>query len=150
MSNEVLNGKQPEYVHNKHTNYENTVLQEHANIVSGLRDTSAVDTYIEIQARLFVGICMKEKTDDFINARKKKYYQEELVINEDYDRLTQERIAAVRSWTRIVNDAFAAFINRYKVDGSKSGIAVIDTEIPGGTIIEVEDPVTDYADEAEP
>jgi hypothetical protein len=69
MSTELYTDKVPQYVHNKHTTYENTVLQEHASIVSGLKDVGTSEAMIESQGTLLIGMCLKGKSLEFINTR---------------------------------------------------------------------------------
>jgi hypothetical protein len=148
---EVFNGKLPEYVHNPRVNYENVVLQEHASIISGLRDTALPQVYIETQARLFIGICLKDRAHQFIEDRVDKYSDEEgekisgIVFGDDYGNTVR-----VRTWVRLLNEALAEFIKRYKVDGSRAGIAVINTQTPVGTIVEATEDIVDFSDAEAP
>lgn len=128
MTIEYITDKNPQYIYNKHTTYENTVLQEHASIVSGLKDVAAVEALIEAQGRLFIGLCMKDKTITFIENNLTNYY------NNEYNKLASTQLkdsekksnAYNRAWLRLINEAAAFFINKYKVDGSKAKIAIVD------------------------
>jgi len=136
MSVELLNDKVPMYIHNKHTTYENTVLQEHASIVTNLRDTGTSEALIESQGRLLIGLCLKEKTQEFIRQRFDDYYKEELeLLKYNNGTAVEKQNAAVhRVWLRLINDAMDVFINKYKVDGSRAKIAVIDDVMPDGRV----------------
>lgn len=137
MAAELYSDKVPEYVHNKHTTYENTVLQEHAAIVSNLKDISTIDGLVESQGRLLIGMCLKNKTQDFINDHYKDYLKEETDHLSDSSLTdSQKNNAAVhRVWLRLITDAMNVFISKYKVDGSKAKIAVIDDEMPDGRVL---------------
>jgi hypothetical protein len=114
-------------VYNKHTTYENTVLQEHASIVSSLKDTSAVEALIESAGRLFIGLCMKDKADTFIDDNYQKLYDAEYNKNTDAENDTiRNNNACNRAWLRLINMATTYNLNKYKADGSKAKLAVLD------------------------
>ncbi len=140
MTTELYKDNVPAYVYNYHTTYENTVLQEHANIVNGFKDTGVSEALVEAQARLFIGACLKNDTENFIKDRFEKYFKEEFgkIINIT-DKKEKEHTANVRVWIHLVNDAFDVFIKKYKVDGSRAKIAVLDNEtMDGKPIVEAE------------
>jgi hypothetical protein len=143
MAVEYYTDNNPAYVYNRHTNYENVVLQEHANIVSGFRETNITQASMEMQARLFIGVCLKSETEKFIKDRFNGYYKAEL-NDEGIQKLTdgkaREHMATVRTWTYLINEALDIFIKKYKVDGSKAKIAVLDYEtMDGRPIVECDD-----------
>jgi hypothetical protein len=138
MATEMYNDNNPKYIYNRHTSYENTVLQEHAAIVSGLRDTGVTSVLIETQARLFIGMCIKGDYQKFIKTNYETYYKDEYAATVG-DTVKREQIAHVRTWTRLINDALDMFIKKYKVDGSLAKIAVLDYEtMDGRPIVEAE------------
>jgi hypothetical protein len=147
MTIQYISDKVPQYIHNKYTNYENTVLQEHSNIVGSLKDTTALETLVESQARLYIGLCKRDKSQKFIEDNFQGYYNSEIEklktqLNGNIGLTEKEKkdMATNRTWLRLINEAVSEFINRYKVDGSKAKIAVIDDLLPDGRkIMEVED-----------
>jgi len=134
---ELLTDKVPAFVHNKHTTYENTVLQEHASIVAKLADTNLTETLIESQGRLLIGMCMKGKTQDFIDNHFQDYLDKEIdtLSRSTSTTVNKENAAVTRTWIRLINEAMDHFISRYKVDGSKAKIAVIDDVMPDGRVL---------------
>jgi uncharacterized radical SAM superfamily Fe-S cluster-containing enzyme len=64
-------------------------------------------------------------------------------MKEEMDRLSissattadKRKTAVHRIWLRLINEAMDTFINKYKVDGSKAKVAVIDEEMPDGRIL---------------
>lgn len=133
MTTEMLTDKVPTYVHNKHTTYENTVLQEHSSIVSGLQDTGTDKSLIEAQGRLLIGLCLKDKANDFLNERYQVYYDEEYKkISSAETTPDRKAIAINRTLLRLITDAMSIWIAKYKVDGSKAKIAIIDDILPDG------------------
>jgi hypothetical protein len=162
MAIELYGDNNPSYVYNRHTNYENIVLSEHANIVSGFRETNITQANMEMQARLFIGVCLKSNTENFIKTKFEDYYKEAIKdegLAKITDKQAREHMATVRTWTRLINEALDIFIKKYKVDGSKAKIAVLDIEtmdgrpivecdefgkpIVGGNPIE-DDPIVDF------
>lgn len=147
MTTELINDKIPAYVLNKHTTYENTVLSEHAAIVSGLKDTATDETLIESQGQLFIGLCMKGEAADFIKNNYNAYYAEEnsKITSSNGNR---KNVANTRTWLRLINEAMDFFLNKYRVDGSKAKIAVLDSITSDGKpIVDVEDEPVEYSDE---
>jgi hypothetical protein len=141
MATEFLTDKNPQYIHNPHTTYENTVLQEHSAIVSGLRDTNTDKSMVEVQGRLLIGMCKKEETEDFINRRYNAYFKYELEKTSDgISTPDRKAIAINRTWLRLITEAMSSWIPKYKVDGCKAKIAVIDDILPDGRrIIDIDD-----------
>jgi hypothetical protein len=137
MTVELCTDKVPTYVHNKHTTYENTVLQEHASIVTKLADTNTTDTLIESQGRLLIGMCMKGKAQNFIDTHYQEYLDKEFeaLSKSTTTTVNKENAAVTRTWIRLINEAMDYFISRYKVDGSKAKVAVVDDEMPDGRIL---------------
>jgi hypothetical protein len=125
MATEYVSDKNPQYIFNKHTTYENTILQEHASIISGLRDTDTVDATLELQARLFVGACLKEKGDKILK-NYNKYKEDEYNLQNSGSVLERTNNAINRTWVRLVNEAFTEFLNNHRADHSKAKLAVLD------------------------
>lgn len=146
---EVIRDRIPAYVYNKHTTYENTVLQEHASIVSSLRDTETPEALIEAQGRLFLGICMPGGADKFIEDNYQQYYDYEYKLLGNINNIaTRANMATNRAWLRLINDAFNKFIKKYRVDGSKAKMAVMDNITSDGQKIEdIDDVDVDFTDE---
>jgi hypothetical protein len=144
MTTEFITDKNPQYLHNTHTTYENTVLQEHSAIVSGLRDTNTDKSMVEVQGRLLIGMCKKEETEDFINRRFNAYYRFEFDKTSESETTPDRKAIAInRTWLRLITEAMSTWIPKYKVDGCKAKIAVIDDVLPDGRrIIDVDDRVT--------
>lgn len=141
MVTEYVTDKNPLFLHNTHTTYENVVLQEHSAIVSGLRDTNTNKSMVEVQGRLLIGMCKKEETEDFINRRFNAYFKYEFNKTSDSE-TTPDRtaIAINRTWLRLITEAMSAWIPKYKVDGCKAKIAVIDDTLPDGRrIVDIDD-----------
>ena len=138
---EYINDKQPMFIYNKHTTYENTVLQEHSAMVSGLKDKSSLDALIESQGRLFIGACMKEKATDYIKDHYQTYIDAELlIIPTTADDSEKASLATNNAWTRMINEAFDYFLTKYKVDGSKAKMAILDDILPDGRVLmDIED-----------
>jgi hypothetical protein len=127
MATELISDKTPMYVHNRHTTYENTVLQEHSSIVSGLKNTATSDAQTENQCRLFIGFCMKNKGKQLIADKWDVYFKDEMgKINPGLPALQKHDLASTRTWLNLVNDAMDYYMNKYKVDGSRAKIAVLD------------------------
>lgn len=141
MATEFITDKNPQYIHNTHTTYENTVLQEHSAIVSGLRDTNTNKSMVEVQGRLLIGMCKKEETEDFINRRFNAYYKEEFNKTATSETTPDRHATAVnRTWLRLITEAMSTWIPKYKVDGCKAKIAVIDDVLADGRkIIDLDD-----------
>lgn len=137
MAVELLTDKVPAYVHNKHTTYENTVLQEHASIVAKLADTNLTDTLIESQGRLLIGMCLKGKTQKFIDDNFQNYLDKEIeaLSRTPTTTVNKGNAAVTRAWIRLINEAMDTFISRYKVDGSKAKVAVIDEVMSDGRVL---------------
>jgi hypothetical protein len=133
---ELIRDKTPEYVYNKHTTYENTILQEHAGIVNSLKDISAGKAMIEPSALLFIGLCMKDKADKFVDDNYKKIYDKEYNdaanIKNDTER---HNYACNRAWLRLMNMATTYNLNKYKTDGSKAKLAILDNVTSDGRLI---------------
>lgn len=146
---EYVTDKMPQYVFNKHTTYENTVLQEHASIVSALKDTGTNEALIESQARMFIGLCMKDQSIAHIEEKFPKYYNNEYEKLKNIAKDSERRnIAFTRAWIQLINDAVNFFINKYKVDGSKAKIAIVDDLTSDGRrIIEPDDVPVEYSDD---
>jgi hypothetical protein len=146
MTTEFLTDKIPPYIHNKHTTYENTVLQEHSSIVSGLQDTSTNKTLIEAQGRLLIGLCLKDKAHEFIDKKYNEYYEDEYAKVPGSE-TTPDRIAISinRTWLRLITEAISTWIAKYKVDGSKAKIAIVDDVLPDGRRILEPDELIDMA-----
>jgi hypothetical protein len=149
MVTEFISDKIPAYIHNKHTNYENTVLSEHSSMVGALKDTATFEALIEAQGRLFIGMCMPGKADAFINDKYDSYYATEVskltsnpVVSE------RKQMANTRTWLKLINEAADYYIKKYKIDGSVAKIAVIDNVLPDGRLLmdceDVPQPVKDY------
>jgi hypothetical protein len=131
MSTELVKDNIPNYIHNKHTTYENTVLQEHAALVSALRDTATLEALIEAQGRLFIGFCKLDAADKFIAEHYDEYYKNEFTkINANIQPGEKNRIATNRTWLRLINEAVTDFVIKYRVSGSKAKLAIIDDDIP--------------------
>jgi hypothetical protein len=148
---DYLSDQKPLYIPNHYANYENTILQEHTAMVSGLRDTSAVEALIEAQGTLFIGLCKKDDTITYIDGNFDKYYKDELAKITD-PRLTDEersKNAYNRTWLRLIVESMSHAINKYKLDGSKAKIAYLDNIVPFSyVVIDVEDvPVEFTSDE---
>jgi hypothetical protein len=150
MATEYIADKVPLYVHNKHTSYENTVLQEHSSIVSGLKDTATNETLIESQGSLFIGLCMKGNATKFVQEHYEKYYLEEYNKIGTSNNIDRKSVANTRTWLRIINEAMDFFLNKYRVDGSKAKMAVMDDITADGHVIkDVDDIPVDFTDEGE-
>jgi len=149
MATEYCNDNKPAYMHNKNTSYENTVLQEHYSIVTGLRETATYEALLENTGTLYIGLALKHISYDFIKSRYSKYLKEEMENITDASNVTAKRGTAInRTWERIINEATAIWMDRYKVDGSKAKIAVLDIEtFDGRPIVEVEEePIVQFSD----
>jgi hypothetical protein len=155
MSTEFVTDNHPPYVLNKHTTYENTVLQEHSSIVSGLRETSAVEALVEAQGRMYIGLCMKDKADKFIAKHQDAYYTEEYNKLPNTMNTGDRRSNAYnRAWWRLINEATSYFLSKYKADGSRRAFAAIDDITSDGRyIIDIRDipsQVQEYLDQMPP
>jgi hypothetical protein len=145
---EQINDRVPEYIHNKHTTYENTVLQMLAGMHNGFRDTAMTSVQIETQARIFVAACLGAGGHKFIDDRFDKYTGEEgdkikaTVFGDDFSKTVH-----VRAWTRIIEDAFDHFCKKYKVTGSRAKISIIDDTLPDGRHIIEADQAVEFTDD---
>jgi hypothetical protein len=150
MTTEYYTDNVPQYVLNKHTTYENTVFNEHTALLSDIKTNDISQTIIESRGRLLIGMCMKDKTDSFIEGKYKKYYDKEEVDvasmpGNDDDR---RNAAHARTWIRLINEAMTYFIKKYKADGSRAKIAVIDNITFDGKFIEESDePIVDFTED---
>jgi hypothetical protein len=133
MAIEYITDNNPQYLFNRHTTYENTVLQEHASILSGLRETSTITAQLETQGRMFIGLCMKGKSTKHIDNNFDNYYKEEISkLGHISDIRDKSNLAYNRAWIRLVNEAMDHFMDKYKVDGSKAKIAIVDDVLSDG------------------
>jgi hypothetical protein len=118
----------PGYIHNKHTTYENTMLNVFTAIVGSLKDTPSADALLADQGRLFIGGLMKHESERFIKEKYQSYYDEIYPTIKANTTDNQKRIATVQTWERLINEAFAKFINDHHVDHTKAKIAVLDID----------------------
>lgn len=141
MSIQYISDKVPNHIYNSHTTYENTVLQEHSGIVSGLKDTGTSEAMIENQGRLFIGLCLIDNADKFIEDNYQTIYDKEIEKAAASTTADKKTIAVTRTWIKLMNMASSECINKYKIAGSKAKIAVIDDVLPtGGVLLESNDP----------
>lgn len=143
MATEYISDKNPQYIFNKHTTYENTILQEHSSIISGLRDTDTVDATLELQARLFIGACLKEKAPKFLKEKYDPYKKEEFDSQPNVSITERTNNAINRTYVRLVNEAFTIFLNDHRADHSKAKLAVLDNITTDGRKIVEPDEVPD-------
>jgi hypothetical protein len=143
MATEYISDKNPQYIFNKHTTYENTILQEHSSIISGLRDTDTVDATLELQARLFIGACLKEKAPKFLKEKYDPYKKEEFESQPNVNTTERTNNAINRTYVRLVNEAFTIFLNDHRADHSKAKLAVLDNITTDGRKIVEPDEVPD-------
>ena len=143
MASEYYTDNVPQYVLNKHTTYENTVFNEHTSLLSDIKTNDISQTIIESRGRLLIGMCMKEKTEDFINKRYDEYYKKEsdALANKPGNDDDKINAAHARTWIRLINEAMTYFIKKYKADGSRAKIAVIDNIMFDGRFIDESDEV---------
>jgi hypothetical protein len=133
MAIEYITDNNPQYLFNRHTTYENTVLQEHASILGGLRETATVTAQLETQGRMFIGLCMKGKSTKHIDDNFDNYYNDEFNKLDKISKINdRSNLAYNRAWIRLVNEAMDYFMDRYKVDGSKAKIAIVDDVLSDG------------------
>lgn len=122
----------PAYIHNKHTTYENTMLNVFAAIVGSLKDTPSADALLADQGRLFIGGLLKHESEQFIKSKFDTYYAEIYPTIKANSTDNQKRIATVQTWERLINEAFAKFINDHHVDHTRAKLAVLDIDPANG------------------
>jgi hypothetical protein len=134
MATEIITDRTPSYIHNKHTIYENTVLQEHSAITRDCEGKTIANTVLEVRARLFIGICLTNKAEKFIEDNWQEIYDKEYrnLEKTNYNKEERERAAIAGMWTELMNRATTYFVKRYKVDGTKAKIVAIDRHLPNG------------------
>jgi hypothetical protein len=129
---QLIKDNVPQYIHNKHTTYENTMLNVFSSIVGSLKDTDTSDVLLENQGRLFIGGLLKDKAEKFISDNYQNYYDEIFKTIKARTSDDQKRITNTRVWERLITDAFGKFIKDHHVDHTKAKIAAIDRFTPDG------------------
>lgn len=134
MADEMIKDNVPPYVHNKHTSYENTVLSMLAGITSDQEGKSISNALLEVRARFYIGSAMLDKAPKFIEENWQRLYDAEYKKLEgtNYNKQEREAAALAGMWVELGNLATTFFAKKYKVDGAKAKIAVIDTMTSDG------------------